>query len=1481
MVLFRVLLKINELPDGSKSVKLHRYKFSDEVDDFEVPIAYQSMPRYHSEIFFRQEVQEKLAICRTQATVDLDITDENLIQQYRSRKFAERTSTRPTRERSESESTNEAGTSQESDSASRASSSPVSSGNSNGDFAQTFASIFNNMAEMQRQFMEEIRELRRERRSPENDIDNRNRRTSTAKIKLDINKYDGSKGDARQWIKYYSNICENNGISDDSTKITYLKSCLVPGSRADTWYDNCQRRRLPQDWESWERAFMSNFAKSPKECYWEFVRCRYRGGNIKEWYHEKISLLDAAYQGSIQDYSIILNIIAALPDELSEYFYRKNFKSLEEFREKLFTFDNYQLKQSKKAEQTRPKNTPANTSGQQAKPSNTNKMNSEKDKAKQAKPYKKPEKRVNNTAEEKESESDEEQEYSGVNNVLTDNSECLLKIESSPYIGLMDTGSQVDLIKPSVVRDLKLKTRKTQRFLKGFNGAGEKVNEEVDISLSIGYRTISITALISDKIYYPIIVGNKTLLALGFRLIAPELRINQITRTDSSKPIRSLEDVQKHYPSCLEDKKEPKIKVAFKLREGHEVVKRKPYPLTPEKKQWAMKKVDELLKRSIIRPSSSMYATPCVLPPKENGELRFCQDYRWINQATDLDPFPLPIIDDIISNLGGCQYFSKIDLADGFWQLGLTEDTKQYTAFVLPFGHYEMNRLPFGWKNSGAIFQRTMNEVMEELKFNRRIGWYVDDIVCGGMTEQECAENTGRVIHKLSKAINPRKCEFIKNSVVLLGRLIDGYTKATKQESVEKVRRMDPPYDIHTLRQFTGLTNHFRAYIPNYAAIVRPLVGLKKKDTVWNWTEECQSAFEKLKQLITSEPILQLPDWTLQFELCTDASNLGCGSVLYQRDLKSPKAKQLRVIGYQSYTFKKAERNYSTTEKEGLAVVKAFKYFRTYLEGRTVIVHTDHQAILSILNEKEPTGRLGRWITFLMGFDIKINHRSGKELTDADAMSRLCLEKDTIQQFVSYGVSNNEYTPEQKLEILRKYHDDPESGGHDGLTRTYRKINARFNWPNMREDIANYIKTCHVCQIVKAKYKAKPDVMFLPEHSQTPFEVLHIDYAELQKKKEGLKTTQSFLVIVDQCTRFTWARAMKESSKALIEYFKAFPQLSKVKTIISDNGKSFTSKEFVNWCESKGIKTKTTTPYNPQSNGMALRRIRDIKLYLSLYPKQVGGWKVTLQKAVKHLNRSFHSSIGCSPHFKAFGKSDPYPADEEFNVQPPEEKPYSNEQIQKIRNKIKENYDKRHAKKTRDFNPGDKILVRSDPNKPHDGPFDVKDVTKQDGVPKTLTYEHPERGKLKVPARNCLPFSSRAILAVTLVCLAFNFADAFKPEAPVIWTPSDTSVASGFSVVNHRVFVKNFCDKYQRTIHNEVHTNYFRNWCTLKVTNTYLRPFKNICKRNFQVQRKKRAVGIILSAINLISSIVGIGLGTTAVVQSMNTRDNVESLCER
>lgn len=311
--------------------------------------------------------------------------------------------------------------------------------------------------------------------------------------------------------------------------------------------------------------------------------------------------------------------------------------------------------------------------------------------------------------------------------------------------------------------------------------------------------------------------------------------------------------------------------------------------------------------------------------------------------------------------------------------------------------------------------------------------------------------------------------------------------------------------------------------------------------------------------------------------------------------------------------------------------------------------------------------------------------------------------------------------------ILQLYHDSPESGGHDGFWRTYNKLLKRFTWPSMKDDIRNYIRTCHLCQVNKVKFKQATDVMITPKHSRIPFEVIHLDFAELKKKGEGTKKTQAFLLSIDECTRMITAKAGKEDANSVIALLQA-QCFQNTKTIVCDNGPAFRSKKLANWTRDHGITVKFCSPYHPAANGLAERAIRDIKQFMKMYPKFRGGWKCCLEAATRHHNRSYTSGLGCSPIFATSGIVPTLPADCELGILEKltlSEAKKSEKQEDAYRQRMKRNFDKRRNSDIPDIEVEDHVLVRKgigSTNATFYGPFPVVKTASQHGVLKTIWY---------------------------------------------------------------------------------------------------------------------------------------------------------------
>ena len=1296
-----------------------------------------------------------------------------------------------------------------------------------------------------------------------------------------INKFDGSNEDPKTWMTMFERACETNNWYGDDMRINNIKSYLVSGSAADKWFQSrivdhdCQQA----DFTTWKLAFFAAFTQNRVQTANKALNWQYRSGPIMEYFWEKERLLKIAFP-DIQSDTFISLMLCGLPTHLQTIAL-----AMDPSDKTTLVQCMQRLPATAKPLRSDDQKTRINSQSYEQRPKFPVRGN-DKDKKSSKKEDKSKQGRVNTVREItdlKDKPKKEIQESDFVNAVITQHPDYSaldilpLSLNGITVNAMLDTGASMDLVSASVVSQNQWETSPDKKIAVSFNNTPFIIKESVQVTISgsldaVVLPEIKITAFVCQDLSFDCILSNPTMKRLNIVLgITQAERITSLM-IEKDNLIRNFEDVKRRFPGILETKKLPKHEVAFTVKVDAAPVQNKPRRLSREKYFWTQTKIEEWKKKGFIVESTSPWASPIVVVPKSNTpeekDFRLCIDYRTINLLAPLDPFPFPIIDDVIVSLGGCNVFSKIDLKDGFHLLGLTAESRKYSAFVTPFGQYEWTRLPFGYKNSPQLFQRVMTRILGELLQDRRVVCYIDDILIGTKSMQENQSLVFQVLERLDLnglTINYKKCSFCVPSVEFLGRIIDGNTRTTKEESVQKVRNMKEPVNRHTLMVFLGLVGHFQHFLPNFASIARPLNNLKKKDVEWNFDENCKIAFKTLVDLITQNPILSLPDWSLPFELVTDASNFGTGAILYQRDLSKPRKQQLRVIGYYSYTFTAAEVNYNTSEKECLAVKKAVYYFRSYLEGKQFSLFTDHQALESLMKMTEPKGRLCRWQVDLMSYSFTINHRAGKLLQDADAISRLCLDIPVVNPVNSVLQLKDDGsispTNETKTLILRRYHDDPDSGGHDGVQRTIYKIRNRFpSWNGLTQDIKEYIKNCQVCQMTKFRFKQKYDLMILSNHSDKPFHTIHLDYGELQKKAEGVAKTKSFIVLVDEFTRMVFTKPIRENTRSLIEWLKTLPVFNSIKVIVSDNGPSFSSKAMEDFTRDNNIRHIFTAVYHPESNGLAERKIRDLKMYFDLYPNFKWGWKKCLELATKHQNNSYHSGIGCSPLFKYTGQVPRLPADKEFGVNHDKiiETPFTEAKVKAKRIKVRDYVNSKRLNSPPDIKVGDEIIYQSglDGRKPKvKGPSVIKRVISKDSFPKTLIVE--ENGKDKaVSMKDALPFYQRTssskicYLFVAVLCLITPDTEAvFAKESPILWMKSSSSVIDTVINVNHTVIFQSICDVLKPSkLITASQSNQLKYWC-LHETSQALLPLQQICshkqghtlgKRTTELERPKR-----------------------------------------
>lgn len=508
---------------------------------------------------------------------------------------------------------------------------------------------------------------------------------------------------------------------------------------------------------------------------------------------------------------------------------------------------------------------------------------------------------------------------------------------------------------------------------------------------SIMYRdqTQNINMIVTD-VNRPILLGRNFLRAFGFML----QQVNSITENNSENAISKLKsEFSDVFKVGLGTFKGPKVHL--EVLPGTKPIFCKPRPVPLAWKPIIEKKFNEFCDSKMMEPvDNADWASPIVPIVKPGGDLRICGDYKVTINKFLLDfKYPLPRIEEIFASLRGGQLFSKLDLSNAYNQLELDDESQNLCTLSTHLGLFRVKRLPFGVKVAGAIFQKTIETLLRGIP---NVMNFMDDIVVTGPDFESHLRTLEMVLKKLQSVglrLNIEKSCFFMESISYLGFTIDKDGLRMNKKNVESVLNAPVPTNISEVRSLIGMVNFYSIFMPGFAEKMEPLYSLLRKDVKFHWNSEANKAFELLKQEITSDRVLVHFDPNKPVILTTDACDTAVAGILSH---EFPNG-DLRPIAFVSRSLTKAERNYSTIQKEALAIVFSVTKLYQYLTGLPFILQTDHKPLISIFGEHKgiplmAAARMQRWAFILSGFNFKIKHIKGS-LNHADALSRIPQQK--------------------------------------------------------------------------------------------------------------------------------------------------------------------------------------------------------------------------------------------------------------------------------------------------------------------------------------------------------------------------------------------------------------------------------------------------------------------------------------------------------
>lgn len=915
---------------------------------------------------------------------------------------------------------------------------------------------------------------------------------------------------------------------------------------------------------------------------------------------------------------------------------------------------------------------------------------------------------------------------------------------------LIDSGSEVSIISQEMFEKLNVIHKTPTLPVSGVNIIGitgvrtQPIRTETQLPLQFGNTTVTTVFLVVPKVHVNVLLGidwlYKCAASLDFQNMTLTGRFKDtafclpfvvdnnatsnsiflistkstIPESDTPPPLSNGDLHNKAYESDLlsVDQKEELLDILIKYKEVFSTVPGKlggyvcyfkmkdtnpffckPYPIPMSVRHQVQEEIYKMIDQGIIERSNSAFNNPLVVVKKNCGGIRIVLDARTLNKHIETERDRPINIDDLLSKFEKAKYFSSVDLTAGYHQVPVHEDCRKFTAFLFNGRAYQYKVLPFGLNISVSVFIRALDEALgRELLQDLVI--YVDDILIISEKWKEHCEILEKLLARCREkgvTLKLSKSSFGRKELKFLGHIVGIEGIKPDPERIQAIKDCPEPRNVKQLKAFLGLVGFYRRYIQGQVLNTPVLLDLLKKDVPWRWEIEASKAFQEIKLALVNSHLLKHPVVGQPFKLTTDASAYGIAAELFQGEFDDSKGGH-NTIAFASRCLSVHERNYTVTEKELLAIIWSLSKFQNIIWGSQVIIYTDHQALMFLLESRLLHSRLMRWMLFLQDFNIRIEYIKGTENIVSDALSRLPVGMQTTEiqeeRTITFGINflhtsvskenlktlaNNIRTLVRQDEFFGSKFLECAQGenecfkicdgalfwrkdtschnwrlcipkavqeeliwlihkgyGHFGVRKCVKHMARFYFFKNLSRQVLKLIRTCEICQKAKDYCHRKPFPFYpvIPKHL---LDLVACDfYGALPTGKGGVQ----YIFVLIEC----WAKYVrlypikKANTNTVIKCFEDFFQdVGKPSRLLSDNGPQFTSNECKTFLAWNNIKHITISKYNPKSNPSE-RIMRELgRLFRTYCSEQHSSWANHVKEFQEILNQLPHFSTGLSP----------------------------------------------------------------------------------------------------------------------------------------------------------------------------------------------------------------------------------------------------------